>query len=129
MNVKRTYRINDHLADDLTNMAKEENMSENLLVETAMRYYRDYYYMQKKATVINKDILKLSNAACDLLEQRINNKTNQILSELSIQVCTMAQIIAGSLEVDPLMIPEYRKKAVAFLKANNRVLRLDEIVE
>lgn len=129
MTVKKTYRIDEQLAEDLAHIAKESNISVNLVTETALKYYRDYYYMKKKATVINEDILKLSQAAVDLLEQRINNKTNQVLSELSIQVCTMAQIIAGSLEVDPLQLPEYRKKAVAFLKSNNRILRLDEIVD
>lgn len=129
MITKKTYRLDDQLSNDITKMAQENNVSENQMVENALKYYRDYYYMQNKATVINEDILKLNKAAVDLLEQRINNKTNQVLSDLAIQTCIIEQIIAGSLAVDPLIIPEYRKKAIAFLKANNRVLRLEEIVE
>lgn len=129
MTTKKTYRLDDQLSNDITKMAQENNISENQMIENALKYYRDYYYMQNKASVINEDILKLNRAAVDLLEQRINNKTNQVLSDLAIQTCIIEQIIAGSLSVDPLIIPEYRKKAIAFLKANNRVLRLEEIVE
>ncbi len=73
--------------------------------------------------------LKSTKPALNLLEQKINHKTNQVLSELSIQMCILNQIIAGSIQVDPLLLPEYRRKAMEFLRTNNRVFRLDELIE
>lgn len=126
----KTLRIRDEkLAEDIPRMAKENNMSENALIETALKFYRDYMYMKNKSTIINEEILRVNKAGLELLEQRVNHKTNQVLSELAIQVSVLTQIIAGSLEVDPLQLPEYRRRAVEFLRTNNRVLRLDELTE
>lgn len=127
--MKRTIRIDDSLAQDITRIAKENNMSENMTMERALKYYRDYVYMSGKATIINDEILRINKANMDLLEQRINHKTNQVLSSLAIEVAILTQLIAGSLEVDPLQLPEYRKRALEFMRQNNRVLRLDELVE
>lgn len=126
----KTVRIHDEkLAEDIPRMAKDNNSSENALIETALKFYRDYMYMKDKSTIISEEILRVNKAGLDLLEQRVNHKTNQVLSELTIQVSILTQIIAGSLEVDPLQLPEYRRRAVEFLRINNRVLRLDELAE
>lgn len=127
--MKRTIRIDDSLAQDITQIAAEGNMSENMAVEQALKFYRDYKYMAGKATIINDEILRIGKANQDLLEQRINHKTNQVLSSLAVEVAILTQLIAGSLEVDPLQLPEFRKRALEFLRQNNRVLRLDELAE
>lgn len=127
--MKRTIRIDDSLAQDITKIAEEENMSENMAMEQALEFYRDYKYMTGKATIINDEILRIGKANTELLEQRINHKTNQVLSSLAIEVSILTQIVAGSLEVDPLQLPEYRKRALEFLRQNNRVFRLDELAE
>lgn len=124
---RRTIRIDDHLAEDISKIAKDSNINDNMAIETALKFWRDYMYMKDKATIINEEILRVQKAGLDLLEQRINHKTNQVLSELSIQVSILTQVISNSLEVDPLQLPEYRKRALEFLRANNRVLRLDEL--
>jgi len=64
-----------------------------------------------------------------MAEQRINNKTNQVLSALAIETGTLEQIIAASLDVDRGKLKKYRENAVDFLKANNRVIRMDEVIE
>lgn len=126
----KTLRIHDEkLAEDIPRMAKENNMSENALIETALKFYRDYMYMKDKSTIISEEIMRVNKAGLDMLEQRVNHKTNQVLSALSIQVCILTQIIAGSLEVDPLQLPDYQRRAVEFIKTNNRIFRLDELIE
>ena len=127
--IKRTIRIDETLAKDISNIAKEKNQSENILIENALKLYRDFHHMGEKATFINDEIIKINQSAMNLLEQRINHKANKLLSELAIQSCILNQVIANSLEVPPLDLQEYRKSAVEFLKANNRILRLDEIIE
>lgn len=129
MAVRKTIRIDEKLANDLTNIVDEERKSENQVIEEALKLYRDFHYMSDKATVINEEILKLNKASLDLLEYRINNKTNQVLSELAIQTCIQNLIIANSLDVSPLDLDEYRRQAVEFLRNNNRVLKLSELKE
>lgn len=125
----KLIRFSDsNLEKDVHKLAEEQNKSENAFIEDAVRYYRDYLYMKDRATIINDEIMRVIKASLELLEQRINHKTNSVLSELAIQGNIMAQIIADSLEIDPTVLPEYRRKAVEFLKANNRVLRLDELI-
>ena len=127
--VRKTLRIDDQLADDISALAKEENINDNAVMVQALKFYRDYMYMKGKATIISDEILRVQKAGLDLLEQRVNHKTNQVLSELAIQVCILEQIIAGSLQVDPLLLPDYRRRAMEFLRTNNRVFRLDELTE
>lgn len=85
--------------------------------------------MDDKATLINEEIISILQASIALLEQNINNKTNRVLSELAIQNAIQNMILASELEVSGIDTDSYRKKAVEFLKTNNRVLRLDELLK
>lgn len=85
--------------------------------------------MENKATVINDEILNIMQASNALLLQQINNKTNRVISELAIQNAVQNSILANELDVDSVRLDNYRKQAVEFLKTNNRVLRLDEIID
>lgn len=64
----------------------------------------------------------------DNLDHRINSRSNQLLSELAIQLGIMQQVIANNLEVDGSQIAEYRKNTVDFIKTNQRIFRMDEII-
>lgn len=124
-----TIRIPDELHTDITTIAKEKGASLNYIVEQALKSYRDKQYMEDKATIINEEIINIIQASNALLQQQINNKTNRVLSELAIQNSIQNMIIASELDVNNIKIDTYRKKAVEFLRTNNRVLRLDEIIE
>lgn len=127
--MKLSIRLPDDLHADLAAIAKNQGASMNYIVEQALKYYRDRQYMVEKASVIPEDILNIVRANDGLLLQQINNKTNRVLSEVAIQNAMLNLIIANELDVDRDKIDNYRKKAIEFLKTNNRVLRLDELVE
>lgn len=124
---QKHIRLEDALATDIANIAVKKNMSENAVIEQALKFYRDYIFMGEQATIVNQEILKVTEANLKLLEHRINLRTNKVLSEAAIQLGILNQIIAGSLEIDPLLLPTYRKNAVEFLGLNQRVLRLDDL--
>lgn len=124
---QKHLRIDDDLALDIRTIAKKKKMTDNAVILEALKFYRDYIYMGEQATIINQEILAMVEANMRLAEHRINNKTNQVLSALAIQAGIQNQILAASLEVDPLLLAEYRRIAAEFLKANQRVLRLDEL--
>ena len=125
-------RVNFVMAPDIKNrieqLAKERACSNSQIVEEALRLYFDKVYMEEKATVINDELLQAVKGVAQLSEAKINAKTNQVLSSLAIEVGVMNQILAQSLQVSPLAVEQYRKNVVEFLRANNRVLRMDEVV-
>ena len=85
--------------------------------------------MADKATIINEEIIKIIQGSNALLLQQINNKTNRVISELAIQNAIQNMILESELDVNGIDADKYRKKAVEFLRTNNRVLRLDELIE
>lgn len=85
--------------------------------------------MEEKATIINQEIINIIQASNALLLQQINNKTNRVLSELAIQNAIQNMILESELDVSDIDADKYRKKAIEFLRTNNRVLRLDELIE
>ncbi len=124
-----TIRIPDELHSDIAALAKESGASLNYIVEQALKYYRDKRYMDDKATFVSEEMLNIIQANNALLEQQINNKVNRVLSELAIQNAIQNMILANELEVNDLDADSYRKKAIEFLKTNNRVFRLDELLK
>lgn len=123
-----TVRISDELHAAMTEIAKNDGTSLNYIVEQALKYYRDKRYMDDKATIINEEIISIIQANNALLLQQINNKSNRVLSELSIQNAIQNLILTNELDVDKIDADNYRQQAVEFLKTNNRVLRLDELI-
>ena len=114
-----TVRISDELHAAMSEIAKNDGTSLN---------YRDKRYMDDKATIINEEIISIIQANNALLLQQINNKSNRVLSELSIQNAIQNLILTNELDVDKIDADNYRQQAVEFLKTNNRVLRLDELI-
>lgn len=123
-----TVRISDELHVAMSEIAKNDGTSLNYIVEQALKYYRDKRYMDDKATIINEEIISIIQANNALLLQQINNKSNRVLSELSIQNAIQNLILTNELDVDKIDADNYRQQAVEFLKTNNRVLRLDELI-
>lgn len=123
-----TVRISDGLHTAMSEIAKNDGTSLNYIVEQALKYYRDKRYMDDKATIINEEIISIIQANNALLLQQINNKSNRVLSELSIQNAIQNLLLANELGVDKIDADNYRQQAIEFLKTNNRVLRLDELI-
>lgn len=127
--MKITIRIPDELHADISVIAKESGASLNYVAEQALKYYRDKRYMEEKATIINQEIINIIQASNALLLQQINNKTNRVLSELAIQNAIQNMILESELDVSDIDADKHRKKAIEFLRTNNRVLRLDELID
>jgi FixJ family two-component response regulator len=120
--------FNEDTKKELDRLVRERKTSQSQIIEVALRLYFDKVYMEEKATVINDELLQAVKGVAQLSEAKINAKTNQVLSSLAIEVGVMNQILAQSLQVSPLAVEQYRKNVVEFLRANNRVLRMDEVV-
>lgn len=128
MSVKRTVRLSMKVADSMERIANEKHMSANQVIETALKVYSDYVYMQEHATIIPQEIVRILQSTVAMAEQRINNKSNQLLSALAIETGTLEQVIANSLDVDPQALKQYRQNTIDFQKANQRIFRLDEVL-
>ena len=122
---KKTYNLDARLVKDVEAIAQAQATSNTAVIEKAIRLYRDYIYLEEKATFLPEQIQKTFRSELAMLEQRQNVKINKLLSELAIQEGIIAQILAKELEVDLEMMPVYRRRAVEALRASNRVFRLD----
>lgn len=127
--VARAYRISDETVETLKAIADKENCTETAVIENAIRYYRDYLYVQNDGAFITESVKRTVLASVNLMESRLNNRTNKVLSELAIQQAILCQVIAHELEVNPRTLDNYRRAAVEYLKMNDRVFRLEDIVE
>ena len=127
--VKKSYRISAATAEILKTIVEKENCTEIAAVEKAVRCYRDYLYVQNDGTFITESVKRTVLASVNLMESRLNNRTNKVLSELAIQPAILCQVIAHELEVNPRALDNYRRAAVEYLKMNDRVFRLEDIVE
>ena len=122
---KKTYNLDARLVKDVEAIAQAQATSNTAVIEKAIRLYRDYIYLEEKATFLPEQIQKTFRSELAMLEQRQNVKINKLLSELAIQEGIIAQILANELEVDLEMMHVYRRRAVEALRASNRVFRLD----
>lgn len=127
--VARAYRISDETVETLKAIADKENCTETAVIENAIRYYRDYLYVQNDGAFITESVKRTVLASVNLMESRLNNRTNKVLSELAIQQAILCQVIAHELEVNSRALDNYRRAAVEYLKMNDRVFRLEDIVE
>lgn len=126
---QRRISIDEKLANEVKKIASETGNSENAVIEKAISQYINTYFMQNKSSFLNDNILSAMQGISDRMEMRLNHKTNQVLSELAIQVSIMEQILGNSLEVDGTVLSKFRQNAVEFLKTNQRLLRMDEVIE
>lgn len=127
--VARAYRISDETVETLKAIADKENCTETAVIENAIRYYKDYLYMQGDGAFINESVKRTFLASVNLMETRLNNRTNKVLSELAIQQAIICQVLAHELEINPRALDNYRRAAVEYLKMNDRVFRLEDILE
>lgn len=127
--VARAYRISDETVETLKAIADKENCTETAVIENAIRYYKDYLYMQTDGAFINESVKRTFLASVNLMETRLNNRTNKVLSELAIQQAIICQVLAHELEINPRALDNYRRAAVEYLKMNDRVFQLEDILE
>lgn len=127
--IKKTIRLDEKLNADIEVLAEEGNTTVTKIIEDALKLYRDYIYMQEKASVINQDILNVVKSGNKYLERSINAKTNTYLSELAIQTAITNLILAKSLNISPKDVNTFRIQAIAFLKEKQRILRMDDLVD
>lgn len=125
----RTIRVDDKILTAVDALAAERGCSANQVIEEALKLYRDLDFTQNNATFLNEAVLRVIQAGQERLKEDINRKTNQLLSELAIQVCILNQVIGLNLQIPAGQMDSYRIAAVEHLKTKQRILRLDEVVD
>lgn len=119
-------RISETLLKDLDGIAEDSGKSRNDVILNACKMYRDYTYMETKASLLPEHILRSMQATITGLEERLNNKSNQLLSTMAIEIYIIEHILAAELEIEADDIISYRRDAVEVMKRNNRIFRMDE---
>lgn len=126
--VKKTWFIDITTSEELDRIASERQVSGTTVANDALKYYIDRYYLENKATMLPTDILEAMRSTVALLEHRLDNRANQLLSSMAIQMFIVNKLLADNLEISPDGLELYRQQAVEFLKANNRLLNLKDVM-
>lgn len=123
-----SWRLNEKIVSEIYNIADECHSKRTFMIEKALEQYVESYRLQKKATLLSQEVIDVQKSLVDLLEHRINNRSNQLLSSMAIQQFMLCKVIAESLEISPDALELYRRQAAEFLKENNRVFSLKEMI-
>ncbi len=126
--IKKTWDIDLPTYTMIEQIATERNCSVTAIANEALRYYNDRYYLEHKATMLPNDILEAMRSTVSLLEHRLDNRANQLLSSMAIQLFIVNKLLADNLEISPDGLELYRQQAVEFLKTNNRLLNLKDVI-
>ena len=126
--VKKTWCVEEDLFSSMEVIAQDENCTVTQVVNEALRYYTDRYYLEHKATMLPDEILEAMKSTVNLLEHRLDNRANQLLSSMAVQLFIVNKILADSLDISTEALEQYRGQAAEFLKANNRLLELREVI-
>lgn len=126
--VKKTWDVEKQALEQIEKIAQDDNTTTTAVVNAALKYYADRYYLENKATMLPMEILAAMRSMVELMEHRINNKSNQLISSMAIQLYIIDKVIADNLGLAPDTLETYRAEAVEFLRANNRVLHLNEVL-
>ncbi|MEG0485729.1 MAG: hypothetical protein RR576_09815 [Oscillospiraceae bacterium] len=126
---KYTFRLDGKIMESISAIAKDNNTTTTKIVQDALKLYKDKNYMDAQATFLSQEILQTMQSTVDLLEHRINNRSTQLISSLAMQQFILSKVVADSLDVSPDALEVYRAQAAEFLRTNNRVLSLKELVE
>ena len=123
-----SWRLNEKIVSEIYNIADECHSKRTFMIEKALEQYVESYRLQKKASLLSQEVIDVQKSLVDLLEHRINNRSNQLLSSMAIQQFVLCKVIAESLEISPDALELYRRHAAEFLKENNRVFSLKEMI-
>lgn len=126
--VKKTWDVDASAYSSIETIADQENCTVTQIVNEALRYYADRHYLENNATMLSSDILEAMKSTVSLLERRLDNRSNQLLSSMAIQLFIINKVLADSLDLSGDALEQYRKEAVEFLKNNNRLLELREVI-
>ena len=123
-----SWRLNEKIVSEIYNIADECHSKRTFMIEKALEQYVESYRLQKKASLLSQEVIDVQKSLVDFLEHRINNRSNQLLSSMAIQQFVLCKVIAESLEISPDALELYRRQAAEFLKENNRVFSLKEMI-
>lgn len=123
-----SWRLNEKIVSEIYNIADECHSKRTFMIEKALEQYVESYRLQKKASLLSQELIDIQKSLVDLLEHRINNRSNQLLSSMAIQQFVLCKVIAESLDISPDALELYRRQAAEFLKENNRVFSLKEMI-
>lgn len=126
--VKKTWYVDTDACTSLEEIARNENRTMTQVINEALRYYADRYYLEHKATMLPNEIMEAMQSTVNMLERRLDNRSSQLLSSMAVQLFIVNRVLADSLDISAEALEQYRSQAAEFIKGNNRLLELREVV-
>ena len=127
-NVKKTFLLPLDTAIAITQLAEEEDSTQTEVVKEAIRMYRDQKACGRPGSLISQSMKNTLEGLCQMMEQNLNQRSNQLLSSIAIQLYVLQRVVSDNLQIDGNAIDDYTQEAVEMLQRNNRVFRMQEFV-
>ena len=125
-------QVNLRLPPDVTmaiiQLAEEEDATQTEIVAAAVRMYRDQKACGRPGSLISQSMKNTLEGLCQMMEQNLNQRSNQLLSSIAIQLYVLQRVVSDNLQIDGNAIDDYTQEAVEMLQRNNRVFRMQEFV-
>lgn len=128
MTNKSSYRLPAELVQDLDNIAKQKGISRTDAISEACRMYCDMAAAGRPGSYLPQWAVQQIQGICGNLQTQLNNRSNQLLSSMAIQLTVLQMILADSLEIKEAAVEAYTAQAVEELRRNNRVFRMEEFL-
>lgn len=90
--------------------------------------YRDQKACGRPGSLISQSMKNTLEGLCQMMEQNLNQRSNQLLSSIAIQLYVLQRVVSDNLQIDGNAIDDYTQEAVEMLQRNNRVFRMQEFV-
>lgn len=127
-NIKKTFLLPPDVTTALAQLAAEEDASQTEIVTAAIRMYRDQKACGRPGSLISQATKDTLEGLCQMLENNLNHRSNQLLSSMAIQLYVLQRVVSDNLQIDGSLIDDYTQEAVEMLQRNNRVFRMQEFI-
>lgn len=129
MKNKLTCRLPEKLVQRLDALAESTGKNRNELITEACGMYCDMQTLNEPGSYLPQWVVQQVDGICGVLQNNLNNRSNQLLSSMAIQLTVIQMILADGLKITNADVSEYTVQAVEALKGNNRVFRMEEFLK
>lgn len=109
-------------------LSLNNNCSQSEIISRAVKEYAEKQYSPKSFTAVTDTAAAVAGSIVSGMEHRLNNRSNQLLSSMAIEIYILQRIVAENLDVDFQKVLGYEDEARLAMTEKNRLFELDEIL-
>lgn len=121
-------RLNENTIHLIKKLSVDGDCSQSEIISRAVKEYAEKQYSPKSFTAVTDTAAAVAGSIVSGMEHRLNNRSNQLLSSMAIEIYILQRIVAENLDVDFQKVLGYEDEARLAMTEKNRLFELDEIL-